>query len=142
MGQAAAAAISAQASEWGTRAIHQSHHLAEKMGQILEDNCAEIAFVLSTIALALFATCSLFFGIILGAALHHIVIPQPRLEPNESILSSFHVTLTIVGATAALIRLTPAGASRGLLFRAIPFFGSLAVGSAIYRTISFLRARF
>ncbi len=99
----------------------------------IDKHFAKIAFAVATLALFLIAPLDLFLGVAAGLALHYYT-KQP-VDPDEPIITVPHAVFTIVGAVAALIRLTPGGALGGFIFLAIPSLGSLAVGATLYRAL-------
>jgi len=126
-------------------AVHQHPQIPEPIPRSKEENfCdahfAKIAFAVSTVALLILAPLNLFLGAAVGAGLHYYFEPQLRLKPDDKIVTLPNTIFAIVGAMAALVGLTPAGAMGGFLFQAIPFLTSLAVGSTGYRAAASYRA--
>ncbi len=99
----------------------------------LEKHFVKIAFAISTLVLFILAPLHFLVGMALGATIHFYIEPELHLKANERAVTLQNTLLTIVGAFATLIRLTPAGSGGGFIFRSIPFISSLAVGSTAYR---------
>lgn len=95
---------------------------------------AKIAFAISALALLTIAPIELFLGALAGLWLHSYT--KENVDPNGKIITLPNTLFTLVGATAALLRLTPGGAAGGYIFLAIPFLGSLAVGATAYRAFN------
>ena len=117
------------------QAINTVHQLAQRPAEepFIDKHFAKIAFAVAALALVAFAPLEFLLGTIAGFAFHYYT-KQP-VDPNEKIVTLPNAVFTIVGAIAALIRLTPGGALGGLIFLVIPSLGSLAVGATAYRLI-------
>ena len=107
--------------------------IARETESFLDRNFIKIAFAISTLAMAVLAPMQFFLGTAVGFVLH--AMTDLGINPNEKLINIPATLFTIVGATAALLRLTPAGAAGGFVFRAVPFLGSLAVGITAYRAM-------
>jgi hypothetical protein len=101
----------------------------------LDQHFAKIAFAISTLVLLLFSPLYFFLGSAAGFALHQSIEPNLRVRGENEIITIPHSVFSIVGAVAALIRLLPAGAEGGLIFRAVPLVASFAIGSTVYRAL-------
>ncbi len=99
----------------------------------LDKHFAKVAFAVATFAMLLLAPLHLFLGLAAGMVIQYLVEPNLRLTPSDRVITLPNAVFAIVGATAALLRLTPAGSLGGFIFKAIPFLASLAVGSTAYR---------
>jgi hypothetical protein len=99
----------------------------------IDKHFAKIAFAISTLVLLIFSPLYLFLGSVAGFALHNSLEPDLRVQDENQIVTLSNSVFSIVGAVAALIRLLPAGAEAGLIFRAVPLVASFAIGSTAYR---------
>jgi hypothetical protein len=106
--------------------------IARETESFLDRNFIKIAFAISTLAMAVLVPMQFFLGAAIGFILHSTSAPL-RYSHGEKLTVS-ETLFTIVGATAALLRLTPAGAAGGLIFQAVPFIGAMPVGFTAYRT--------
>lgn len=118
-----------------TSAIDRFQGGARQAQSFVDRNFAEIAFLISSIALLVFAPLKLMIGAFIGYMIHSY--REPGLKTSQ-VVTLENTLYTIVGGMAAVIRLTPAGATAGFVFNAIPLVASAAVGSTLYR---FERAR-
>jgi hypothetical protein len=98
----------------------------------VEKHFVEIAFLVSTFVMLIFAPAKLFAGALIGYFLHAHIEPQLKTNQKITLMNSI---FTIIGAMATLVSLTPAGSGSGFIFHALPFVSSLAVGSTLYRSM-------
>lgn len=96
---------------------------------------AKIAFAVSTLAMLILSPLYFFLGTAAGLVISYFTEPKLKLQPTEKIITLPNAVFAIVGATAALLRMTPAGAVSGFIFNVIPLAASMAVGSTAYRAI-------
>jgi len=93
--------------------------------------------------MALFAAKSFVLGAATGFILHQQMRPNLRIGSDEKIITVIYAVLAIVGATAALVQLTPSGQAGSFIGRAIvgslPFVTSLFAGAAGYRLYAAVR---
>lgn len=94
---------------------------------------ARIALVVSAVALLILAPLDLFLGMAAGFLFDYFS-QTPFKRGEDKVVTVPNTTFAIVGMAAALLRLTPAGATGGLLFHTIPFICSTAIGHTLYRT--------
>lgn len=116
-----------------SKSIEAIHEFTLKAETFIDKHFADIAFTISAIVLAILSPLHVFLGAALGFAIHYFTEPDLRLKKNEKVISLPNTLFAIIGAMAALIRFTPAGATGGFVFKAIPFAASLAMGSTAYR---------
>jgi hypothetical protein len=98
-----------------------------------EKHFVKIAFAASTIALLMISPFSLSMGAILGAGMNYYFDPDLRIAKEDAILTIPNTTVAIVGAIAALLRLSPGTVFNTITFKAVPLLASLAIGSTGYR---------
>ena len=113
----------------------RNQEIFSKVEVFVDQHFAKIAFAISTFALAFFVPLQLFLGAASGLALRIYYEKNFVFNPEDRVVTIPNTVLTIVGATAALVQLTPAGGTGGLLFQSLPIVCSMAVGDTAYRTV-------
>lgn len=93
----------------------------------------KIAFVIAAFVHFVISPLFIFIGSAASLAAHWYFQPELRLGQDEQIITVSHAIFAIVGATAALISILPAGALGGVVFQLVPFLSDFAIGSVVYR---------
>lgn len=99
----------------------------------IDKNFIPIAFAVSTLALLILSPFNFFVGTAIGLAASYFLSPPEKA--TGPVISLTNALFVIIGATGALLTLTPAGSGGGFIFRAIPFLASLAVGNTACRAV-------
>lgn len=101
----------------------------------IDKHFAKIAFAISTLVLLIFSPLVAIFGTAAGLVINFVIDPELKVHPTHKIITVPHAVFAIVGAIAALLRMTPAGSMGGFVFKAVPFIASFALGSVAYRVV-------
>jgi len=103
---------------------------------LFEPQFMRTASIAATLALLILSPLSTLLGAAAGYFLHQKIEPTLQLEGEERPLTPMHSSVLILGACAAVIGLTPAGALGGFVFRHLPMICSSAIGDVAYRFAS------
>jgi hypothetical protein len=129
-------AYGAPQKTWGDWCTQQFEQAGEVVGKFVEDNFTNLSFAVSSIFTALYAAPSFFTGAAVGAALHHYLQPNLKVDATqEKVVTVFHATFAIVAAVATFVTMM---GSATLISSTIPFLFSMGAGSAGYRAYTAL----
>jgi hypothetical protein len=77
----------------------------------------------------------MILGSAASLAAHRYFQPELRLKSTDPVITVTQAVFAIVGASAALISISSAGALGGMIFRSVPCLSYFSIGSVIHRAI-------